>query len=84
VPFSTQHADIACNFFEEILKHTQDQWAGLPFMLAPWEEDAIREIFGLSRYSPPRIASSSEAIRIPFTPQSPPMAISPMASILLP
>jgi phage terminase large subunit-like protein len=46
VPFSQKHADIACNFFEKLLKHTQDQWAGKPFLLAPWQEEALTEIFG--------------------------------------
>jgi phage terminase large subunit-like protein len=47
VPFSDAHANIACNFFERVLKHTQDEWSGKPFLLAPWQEDALREIFGL-------------------------------------
>jgi phage terminase large subunit-like protein len=47
LPFSQQHADIACNFFEAILKHTQDEWYGKPFMLAPWQEEAVSQIFGL-------------------------------------
>lgn len=46
MPFSQQHADIACNFFECILKHTQDEWYGKPFILAPWQEEAVSEIFG--------------------------------------
>ena len=46
MPYSTQQADIAVNFFEKVLKTTQDQWAGRPFFLAPWEEEAVREIFG--------------------------------------
>ena len=46
MPFSQQHADIACNFFECVLKHTQDEWYGKPFLLAPWQEEAVSEIFG--------------------------------------
>jgi phage terminase large subunit-like protein len=46
VPFSQPHADVACNFFERILKHTQDEWSGKPFLLAPWQEEAISEIYG--------------------------------------
>jgi phage terminase large subunit-like protein len=46
VPFSQQHADAACNFFELILKHTVDEWYGKPFILAPWEEEATSQIFG--------------------------------------
>lgn len=46
MPFSQKHADIACNFFECVLKHTQDEWSGKPFLLAPWEEEALTNIFG--------------------------------------
>jgi phage terminase large subunit-like protein len=46
VPFSQSHADVALNFFEKILKHTADEWWGKPFMLAPWQEQALTEIFG--------------------------------------
>lgn len=44
--FSQQHADIACNFFECVLKHTADSWYGKPFILAPWQEQALSHIFG--------------------------------------
>lgn len=44
--FSQQHADIVCNFFEKVLKHTQDDWYGKPFILAPWQEEALVQIFG--------------------------------------
>lgn len=46
MPFSQQHADAACNFYELILNHTADDWWGKPFILAPWEEDALVRIFG--------------------------------------
>lgn len=46
MPFDAQRADIACNFFELVLKHSADEWWGTPFLLAPWEEEAIRAIFG--------------------------------------
>ena len=44
--FSEQHADVACAFFERVLKHTADEWYGKPFLLAPWQEEALRAIFG--------------------------------------
>lgn len=44
--FDQQQADIACNFFEKVLKHTADEWWGKPFILAPWEEEALTNIFG--------------------------------------
>lgn len=44
--FSQPHADIACNFFECVLKHSADEYYGTPFLLAPWEEQALSQIFG--------------------------------------
>lgn len=46
MPFSKADADAACNFFELVLKHTADEWWGKPFILAPWQEEAISQIFG--------------------------------------
>lgn len=46
MPFSEEHAAAACNFFEGILKHTADSYYGKPFILSPWQEEALREIFG--------------------------------------
>lgn len=44
--FDQKLADQACNFFEKVLKHTSDEWYGKPFLLAPWEEEALCRIFG--------------------------------------
>jgi phage terminase large subunit-like protein len=44
--FSPDRARFACNFFERVLRHTSDQWAGKPFVLAPWQKEAISTIFG--------------------------------------
>lgn len=46
MPFSEQHASAACNFFELILKHTQDEWFGKPFLLMSWQEQAVVQMFG--------------------------------------
>lgn len=46
MPFSQTHADRACNFFEGLLKHTADEWWGKPFLLSPWQEEALQAIFG--------------------------------------
>jgi phage terminase large subunit-like protein len=46
MPFSQPQADAACNFFEGVLKHTADEWYGKPFLLAPWQEEALSAIFG--------------------------------------
>lgn len=46
MPFSRSHADAAANFFERILRHTADDWWGKPFILCPWQEDALVHIFG--------------------------------------
>lgn len=32
--------------FIECLKHTKGKWAGKPFILLPWQEQIIRDIFG--------------------------------------
>ena len=29
-----------------MLKHTADEWYGKPFLLAPWQEEALIAIFG--------------------------------------
>jgi phage terminase large subunit-like protein len=44
--FSKAHADRAEQFIERYLRHTKGQWAGTPFLLAPWQRRDIREIFG--------------------------------------
>ena len=46
MPLSQTQADAACNFFEHILKHTADEWFGTPFLLVPWQEEALTTIFG--------------------------------------
>lgn len=46
MPFSKAEANTACNFFQKVLKHSADEWWGKPFILCPWEYDALREIFG--------------------------------------
>jgi phage terminase large subunit-like protein len=38
-------ADRAVNFIR-LLKHTKGQWAGKNFVLMPWQEKIIRDIFG--------------------------------------
>ncbi len=37
---------MACAFFERILRHSADEWWGKPFDLAPWQEQAISQLFG--------------------------------------
>lgn len=44
--FNQERADIACNFFEKVLKHSADEWYGKPFLLAPWQDQALSRIFG--------------------------------------
>lgn len=46
MPFDPVQADLACNFFELLLKHTADEWWGKPFVLTPWQLEATRAIFG--------------------------------------
>lgn len=46
MPFSQSHADVACNFFELVLKNTVDEWYGKPFLLMPWQDEALSQTFG--------------------------------------
>ena len=39
-------ADHAVNFIQH-LTHTKGKWSGEPFMLLPWQEQIIRDIFGI-------------------------------------
>ena len=43
-------ADIACGFIS-CLKHPGGQWAGEPFELIDWQEQIIRDIFGIKKPS---------------------------------
>ena len=44
--FSRKKADRAIRFFPECLKLTEDIWAGQPFMLSPWQQFCVANIFG--------------------------------------
>jgi phage terminase large subunit-like protein len=39
-------ADKAVNFIQ-MLKHTKGIWRGKPFILLPWQEQIVRDIFGV-------------------------------------
>jgi phage terminase large subunit-like protein len=43
---SSTEADNAVAFFARYLTHVDGEWAGLPFVLAPWEEEIVRKLFG--------------------------------------
>ena len=52
---STSHydearADRAVSFIQS-LKHTKSIWAGKPFLLLPWQEEVVRNIFGVIKKS---------------------------------
>ncbi|MBP7339103.1 terminase TerL endonuclease subunit [Niveispirillum sp.] len=48
--FDHDAADAAVDFFHTYLCHTEAEWYGKPFRLAPWQEhDIIRPIFGWKR-----------------------------------
>jgi len=70
---SQKHADFACKFFEDVLRHTADDWWGERFLLCGWQEKALSEIFGTSTSM--TIASSrwstSRSRRKPARPSSP-------------
>ena len=50
---STSHYDAAkadrAVLFTENLRHTKGKWAGKPFWLLPWQEQTIRDVFGVVR-----------------------------------
>jgi phage terminase large subunit-like protein len=48
--FDKRAADVACAFFERLLRHTKGEWAGQPFALQLWQrDDIIRPLFGWKR-----------------------------------
>lgn len=46
--YDEQKADFAVDFIE-CLTHTKGQWAGKPFKLLPWQEEIIRDLFGVMK-----------------------------------
>ena len=44
--YDEKKADRAVQFIE-MLKHTKGKWAEKPFWLFPWQEQVIRDIFGI-------------------------------------
>lgn len=44
--YDKKRADFAVNFIS-MLKHTTGEWYGKPFELMPWQEQIIRDIFGI-------------------------------------
>lgn len=44
--YSKKLADHAVAFISQ-LKHTKGEWAGKPFKLLPWQEQIVRDIFGI-------------------------------------
>lgn len=46
--FNQEKADRAIQFVRS-LKHTKGKWAGVPFTLLPWQEQALKDIFGTVR-----------------------------------
>lgn len=44
--YDEQKADFAVNFIE-CLSHTKGVWSGKPFKLLPWQEQIVRDLFGV-------------------------------------
>ncbi|MCL1855264.1 MAG: terminase, partial [Clostridia bacterium] len=44
--YDQRRADFAVNFIS-MLKHTTGEWYGKPFQLMPWQEQIVRDIFGI-------------------------------------
>jgi phage terminase large subunit-like protein len=53
--FDEQAADDVCTFFELFLCHSKGEWAGRPFILAPWQRDLLRKLFGWKRANGTRL-----------------------------
>lgn len=50
--FDKQAADLACGFFDNVLRQTKGEWAGQPFRLMDWQRnDIIRPLFGTKHKS---------------------------------
>jgi phage terminase large subunit-like protein len=47
--FSSTAADHVVEFFRRYLRHSKGQWAGRLFELLPWQDDALRRLFGWKR-----------------------------------
>ena len=45
--YDKERADRAVNFIEHYLKHTKGEFDKKPFILIPWQEQIIRDIFGV-------------------------------------
>lgn len=46
MPFDEARAGRVVKFFERVLTHTKDPYAGLRFILDVWQRDFLRELFG--------------------------------------
>ena len=46
--YDEEKADRAVRFIENLC-HTKGKWAGKPFLLLPWQEKIVRDIFGIVR-----------------------------------
>jgi len=44
--YDKAQADFVVNFIQ-CLKHTKGRWAGQPFHLLPWQEQIVRDLFGI-------------------------------------
>ena len=44
--YDKRRADFAVNFIQ-MLCHTTGEWHGKPFSLMPWQEQIVRDIFGI-------------------------------------
>ena len=56
--YDPEKADRAVNFIEN-LRHTKGKWAGKRFWLLPWQEQIIRDIFGIVKADGKQIGRAS-------------------------
>ena len=50
--YGARRADFAVNFIQ-MLKHTTGGWYGKPFRLMPWQEQIVRDVFGITLVAEP-------------------------------
>ena len=62
--YDKARADHAVNFIQS-LKHTKGVWAGQPFILFDWQEQIIRDLFGIIKPNGYRQFNTAFKVGIP-------------------
>lgn len=59
--YDAKRADHAVAFIQN-LKHTKGKWDGKPFLLLPWQEQIVRDIFGIVKADGGEMSGASKAV----------------------